>query len=29
MEEDIVNNEKYYEKNSYNIFDTFSIHGLN
>jgi len=29
MEEDIVNNDKYYEKNSYNIFDTFSIHGLN
>ena len=27
--EDIVNNDKYYEKNSYNVFDTFSIHGLN
>ena len=27
--EDIINNDKYYEKDSYNIFDSFSIHGLN
>ena len=29
MEADDINNEKYYEKDSYNIFDNFSIHGLN
>ena len=27
--EDIINDDKYYENNSYNIFDNFSIHGLN
>ena len=27
--EDMINNDKYYEKDSYNIFDNFSIHGLN
>lgn len=29
MEADDIINEKYYEKDSYNIFDNFSIHGLN
>ena len=29
MESEDINNDRYYEKNSYNIFDTFSIHGLN
>ena len=29
MEADEINKEKYYEKDSYNIFDNFSIHGLN
>ena len=27
--EDIINSDKYYENDSYNVFDTFSIHGLN
>ena len=27
--EEIIKNDKYYEKDSYNVFDTFSIHGLN
>ena len=27
--EDIINNDKYYEKDSYNVFDTFSVYGLN
>jgi len=27
--EDVINNDKYYEKDSYNVFDSFSIHGLN
>ena len=27
--EDIVNNDKYYQKESYNVFDNFSVHGLN
>jgi glutamyl/glutaminyl-tRNA synthetase len=27
--EDIVKDDKYYEKDSYNKFDTFSVHGLN
>ena len=27
--EDIINDDKYYEKNSYNVFDTHSIYGLN
>ena len=25
----LINNDKYYEKDSYNVFDSFSIHGLN
>ena len=27
--EDIINNDKYYEKKSYNVFDNYSVHGLN
>ena len=27
--EEVINNDKYYEKDSYNVFDSFSIHGLN
>ena len=27
--ENIFNNDKYYEKESYNVFDNYSVHGLN